>query len=346
MLIEPLQWCHYIIKAGYITVGFIFLAHVIWLISARSVLARPSDVYLRDYILFPTIGLFSLNYLVDRLVRSNRILLPTKEFLSLALFIIFSFYLSLTHDIAKILLSSFILPIFASTIFSEVKITRWTLWMSNIALLIIGSRLFLVGELNSTTLMQLFVAFFMFVCSYLLAKIMIKNGQDHFSALVQSDNQQRFMQQQLQLDPFTGLYNRKTFDADLARLWQEGRKTRKHLALAMFDIDHFKSVNDIFGHAAGDRVLLHFSGILKNIQAENIRAYRMGGDEFAVFFTGCDAQESYHICDEMRKQMKSASLRDSDNHKVTFSCGLACLIPDERGPEMLTDCRRFCFVCC
>jgi GGDEF domain-containing protein len=52
----------------------------------------------------------------------------------------------------------------------------------------------------------------MFLCSYLLSKILIRYGQNNLAALMNSDNQQRYMQEQLKLDPFTGLYNRKTFD--------------------------------------------------------------------------------------------------------------------------------------
>ena len=170
------KWCRYIVKAGHITATFIILAHVIWYFAARSVLAWPPDVYLRNYIILPAIGFFTLNLLVDLFVRSPGFSLPAKEYLSLSLFIVFSLYLSLTHDIAKVLLCSYILPIFASTIFSNVKLTRRIFFMSVIAVLLPGVKIYLAGNLDSDMVMEIFVAGFIFLCSYLLAEVLIRYG--------------------------------------------------------------------------------------------------------------------------------------------------------------------------
>jgi diguanylate cyclase (GGDEF)-like protein len=114
---------------------------------------------------------------------------------------------------------------------------------------------------------------------------------------------------------------------------EECASTNKCLSLAMIDIDHFKCVNDLYGHAVGDQVLLKLSHILKDVQAENIHAFRIGGEEFAVLFRDCVSKEAYRICEDMRTRMKSASLRDIDKRKVTFSCGLVCIEPNNTGVE-------------
>jgi len=334
--IEPSKWCHYIINAGYATAVLIILAHIIWYFAARSVLAWPPDVYLRNYIIFPAIGLPFLTFGVDLFVRSTRFSLVAKEYLSLLLFIAFSFYLSLTHDIANVLLGSFILPIFVSTIFSNVKITRWMFGTSSFALLILGVKIYFAGELDSIKLMQIFVAWFMFLCTYLLAKVFIRYGHDNLSALTNFDNRQQYMQAQLKLDPFTGLYNRRTYDDFLSRLIEENRSARKYLSLAMIDIDHFKCVNDLYGHAAGDRVLLFLSQILKGIQAEGIHAFRIGGDEFSIIFTDCDLKEAYRICENLQTRMGSCPMRIMDKERVTLSCGLVCMNPKDIDPEAFT----------
>ncbi|MEL7658506.1 MAG: GGDEF domain-containing protein, partial [Bacillota bacterium] len=263
--------------------------------------------------------------------------LPVKEFLSLSLFIIFSAYLAFTHDIAKVILGSFILPIFASAIFSNLKITRWMFWLSILTVLMLGVKMYLMGKLDSSMSMQIFVASFMFLCSYLLAKVLIRYGNDNIAALLDYDNQQRYMQEQLMLDPFTGLYNRKTFDEYLSRLMEECRSTQKQLALAMIDVDHFKRVNDFYGHAVGDQVLLHLSNILKENKAENIHVFRVGGEEFAVLFKDYDEKEAYRICDDMRKRMETASLRSIDKKRVTFSCGLVYMNSEILSPEAFTS---------
>lgn len=185
------KWCLYIVKGGNVTAALMILAHVTWYFVARSVLAWPPDVYLRNYIILPAIGLFALNLLVSLLVNSDSTSLLTKEYISLSLFIVYSCYLSSTHDIAKVLLCSYMLPIFVSTIFSDVKLTRRIFYTSIIAILLTGVKIYFVGKLNVDMLMEIFVACFMFLCSYLLAKVLIQYSQDNLTALVKSNEEAR-----------------------------------------------------------------------------------------------------------------------------------------------------------
>ena len=333
--IEPIKWCRYIVNTGYVTAAIIILAHVIWYLAARNVLANPPDVYLRNYIVLPAIGLFAFNLFADLFIRSTRFSLVSKEYMSLALFIIFSFYLSLTHNIASVLLASFILPIFVSTVFSNVKITRWIFWISFLAVLLVGVKINFSGKLSINMLMQIFVVCFMFLCSYLLAKVLILYGHDNLATMMQFDDKQQNMEEQLKLDPFTGLNNRKTFDDHLPKLMEECRKARNFIALAAIDVDNFKVVNDFCGHPAGDRVLLYLSDTLKKIQTENIRAYRIGGDEFSLLLKGCNAEETYRLCEYLRTQMESCPLRTADENHVTLSCGAVCIKPSNVDLEML-----------
>ncbi len=243
-LIDLNKWCRYIVNVGHVTATLIILAHVIWYFAARSVLAWPPDIYLRNYIILPAIGFFVLNFLVDMFVRSARFPLPAKEYLSLSLFIIFSLYLSLTHDIAEVLLCSCILPIFASTIFSNVKITRWIFFMSVIAVLLPGVKLYFTGKLDSNMLMEIFVVCFMFLCSYLLAKVLIRYGHDNLTALKNSNeeamnNELAFLQAQIK--PHF-LYN--AINTMVSFCYTDSEKAAKlivnfskYLRL-IFDIDH------------------------------------------------------------------------------------------------------------
>ncbi|MDD3142519.1 MAG: histidine kinase [Lachnospiraceae bacterium] len=202
MPIDLNKWCCYIVNVGHVMAILIILAHVIWYFAAKSILAWPPEVYLRNYIILPGVVFFVLNVSVDRFVRSASSSLLAKEFLSLSLFIIFSLYLSLTHDIAKVLLCSYILPIFASTIFANVKLTRRIFYMSVIAILLSGVKRYFTGKLDSDMLMEIFVACFMFLCSYLLAKVLIQYGRDNMEALIHSieeamNNEYAFLQAQI-----------------------------------------------------------------------------------------------------------------------------------------------------
>jgi len=76
--IEPIKWCRYIVNIGYVTVGLMILAHVIWYFAARNVLAFSPNIYLRNYIILPAIGLFALTFLADLFVRSPRCIFRSK----------------------------------------------------------------------------------------------------------------------------------------------------------------------------------------------------------------------------------------------------------------------------
>lgn len=333
--IDPVKWCRHIVNTSYIIVAFVIFAHIIWYFTARSVLAYPPDIYLKNYIILPTLGLFTLVFFIDLLIRSQRLSALIKESLSLSLIIVICFYLSISHPIAKVLFGSFILAIFASTIFADIKLTRIVFWASNFSLLLIGIKYYFSGQLSSDMTMQIFVSWFMFYCSYLIAKILIRYDFDNLKTLRKLDNKQKNILEQLKLDPFTGLYNKKTFDESLHLLITECQKKNEFLALAIIDVDNFKHVNDDYGHSAGDRVLQYLSGSLQGIESDNIRAYRVGGDEFAILFGNLDTDTTYKICNDLLRQMESCPLRATDEKKITLSCGIVCVKPKNLDAEML-----------
>jgi len=316
------QWCHFIIAVGYMIVGLILLAHVLWYFAARNILAHPPNEYLWNYIIWPSLGLFALVGLTDVLVHSRHSSIFFKEWISLSLFNAISLYLCLSHDIARILMASFMLPIFASTIFANIKLSRLIFWESIGSFLLIGGTLFLASQLDNDMIMQVFVACFMCTCAYLLSKVMVKYGRANLIALTNYDIEHQHMREQMKKDTFTELYSRKTFDEYLTESMEECQERKVYLSLAMIDIDDFKTINDRYGHAMGDRVLLYFSNILKAIQADNIHAFRMGGDEFSILFKDCDYEEAFRICETLQAQLQSFPKRSMDEKSISFSCGI------------------------
>lgn len=238
------KWCCYIVKAGHITAVLIILAQVGWLIFASSVIRWPLDAYVQYFIIAPAIGLFVINLFASVYVRSPRHPLLTKEYISLSLFVVYSFFLSMTHNHATVLLCSYILPIFASTIFSNVKLTRRIFLMSMGAALLPGVKWFFAHTLDSDMLMEIFTSCFMFVCSYLLAKLLIQNGQDNLAVIISSreeatKNELAFLQAQIK--PHF-LYN--TINTIVSFCYTDSEKAAKLLInfsrylRFIFDIDH------------------------------------------------------------------------------------------------------------
>ena len=199
---EQNKWCCYIVKAGHVTAVFIIFAQVCWFLFARDLIRWPINIYLRNFILIPAIGLFAINFLVSIYVCSLGHSLLMKEYISLSLFVFYSLYLSLTHNHARVLLCSYILPIFASTIFSNIRLTRRIFIMSMGASLLPGVKWFFSHMLVTDMLMDIFVSCFMFVCSYYLARILIQYNQNNIMMIMRAHeeatrNELAFLQAQI-----------------------------------------------------------------------------------------------------------------------------------------------------
>lgn len=127
-------------------------------------------------------------------------------------------------------------------------------------------------------------------------------------------------------DTLTGLLNRKTFDLKINSIiseLQNNQKRRKNDSddpsyLAIFDIDHFKRVNDTYGHLMGDEVLLLFSHMMdKNFRGEDL-LFRFGGEEFVGVFQ-CPPQHIERVLNRFRKEIEAYNFPQVG--KVTVSCG-------------------------
>jgi diguanylate cyclase (GGDEF)-like protein len=94
-------------------------------------------------------------------------------------------------------------------------------------------------------------------------------------------------------DPLTRLLNRRALLQELNAAAEDG--WTKHLALVFLDVDNFKEINDEHGHATGDRVLARFATLLAELVRQDDRAFRVGGDEFALLLYGADAQDARDI---------------------------------------------------
>ncbi|MEQ6341196.1 MAG: GGDEF domain-containing protein [Gammaproteobacteria bacterium] len=130
-------------------------------------------------------------------------------------------------------------------------------------------------------------------------------------------------------DSLTGLYNHTTTKDLLNNAAGLARRHNAPLAFAMIDIDHFKSVNDTYGHATGDRVIKSLSRLLQQRLRKTDIIGRYGGEEFAVALIDADAPRAESIMNEIRASFEQIRHRVDDREfNVTFSCGLAVFPPN------------------
>lgn len=134
------------------------------------------------------------------------------------------------------------------------------------------------------------------------------------------------------LDPLTNLYNRRHFDQYIQQEWTKAKTTGKPISLILVDIDHFKELNDKYGHQAGDNCLkqigLALEAVLRNPDAI---VARLGGDEFAVVIPETDQKEAGTIAQNMlyAVQLSNKHFRSDQVQPVTVSLGVACCSPHD-----------------
>jgi diguanylate cyclase len=127
-------------------------------------------------------------------------------------------------------------------------------------------------------------------------------------------------------DGLTGLLNRWAFDKALGELVEN--TNAKNACLVMMDIDHFKRVNDSFGHLVGDKVLKYFATLLKKYVAEHHHVARYGGEEMAIIMPDTTLTEAFYLIEQIRKVLDKSQLKHKGEEtigKVTVSAGIASL---------------------
>jgi diguanylate cyclase (GGDEF)-like protein len=136
-----------------------------------------------------------------------------------------------------------------------------------------------------------------------------------------------------ELDDRLPLSRRGSFDRDLVEMAKAVKRTDQPLSLVMIDIDHFKNVNDQYGHPVGDEVLLAVAELIIKRLAHKGKAYRYGGEEFALLLADYSTEEAVGLAERIRKDIQAATV-GSKRLKVTASFGVAT-VPDN-GPDSET----------
>lgn len=134
-------------------------------------------------------------------------------------------------------------------------------------------------------------------------------------------------------DPLTGLANRRAFDQRLAEETERASRHRRALSLMLIDVDHFKAVNDLLGHAAGDRVLVDLTGDLGAVMRHGDLLARIGGDEMAMILADCDPRRAIEVARRMLLTIEASASR-GQRHGVTLSIGVAGLRPGQSADEL------------
>jgi diguanylate cyclase (GGDEF)-like protein len=138
------------------------------------------------------------------------------------------------------------------------------------------------------------------------------------------------LQREASEDPLTGLKNRRRFDEDLRTAMARSRRERTTGAMLMLDLDHFKDVNDTYGHPAGDRLIVEIAEVLRRRTRESDSLGRLGGDEFAVVLPRCSREEAILTAEAIARAIREHAPVGEHAEPITACVGVAMFGEDAR----------------
>lgn len=149
--------------------------------------------------------------------------------------------------------------------------------------------------------------------------------------------------QLVRIDSLTGLHNRRSFDEHLPRELARSQRVGEPVCLLMIDIDHFKRLNDLHGHPAGDAVLRRIASSISSCTRPSDHVARYGGEEFVVVLSGIDIDQAIAVADRIRRQIAQLDLGPA---KSTVSIGVAEHQPNQESgsAELITEADRALYV--
>ncbi|WP_338588124.1 sensor domain-containing diguanylate cyclase [Paenibacillus sp. Y5S-9] len=127
-------------------------------------------------------------------------------------------------------------------------------------------------------------------------------------------------------DLLTGLKNRRFFQEKMLESLMMFREKQRYFSLLVVDIDHFKSINDTYGHPIGDLVLGNLAGLLQSVSRSTDVVARYGGEEFVIILPDCEEEQAIGIAERYRSQVASA---DWGEYNITVSIGAATVVEED-----------------
>ena len=133
-------------------------------------------------------------------------------------------------------------------------------------------------------------------------------------------------------DGLTGLYNRRAWEELLSAEFKRNNRVGEKSVLIMFDIDHFKRINDTFGHPAGDEVIRNVATVMQQAKREADIAGRYGGEEFGLILVDTELAGAQQFAERLRKLIEQTTVEHGGHEiRFTISLGLAEIAPDPGG---------------
>lgn len=163
--------------------------------------------------------------------------------------------------------------------------------------------------------------------------------------MTHSNRQAVHYEKQSKIDALTGVWNRRAGEAQLTRLCARDSKSVRVFSIAMLDIDHFKQVNDQYGHDVGDQVIMAICNLIQESLRPADMLCRWGGEEFIIIWDNFSSNKAFDICERIRKKIAETTIEPIG--KLTVSIGISMFEEDDiyelikRGDQALYQAKHF-----
>ncbi|AJQ95956.1 GGDEF domain-containing protein [Gynuella sunshinyii] len=151
-----------------------------------------------------------------------------------------------------------------------------------------------------------------------------------FVSEYQARQRKKMLEAASKTDVLTGVFNRNYLESHIDQCWSLCLTEQQPFSLIMVDVDHFKQINDAWGHSVGDSCLVHVAGILRQSAKRRTDVLiRYGGEEFVVILPNTPLSYAYSVAEEVRLNIeKTPFFYDQNRLSVTISCGVSTVIPN------------------
>jgi diguanylate cyclase (GGDEF)-like protein len=151
--------------------------------------------------------------------------------------------------------------------------------------------------------------------------VMVQDVSDVASSKLQLRDSNERLSTMSRTDGLTGLFNRAYWESCLSKEYESAKLLTQPSTLVIFDIDHFKKVNDTYGHGAGDEVIRQTARLLKKTARNSDLCGRYGGEEFTVLLPGTTADQAHYFAERLRKRVEEYGV-DTSSGPINFTISL------------------------
>jgi diguanylate cyclase (GGDEF)-like protein len=231
---------------------------------------------------------------------------------------------SLEHYLLLPIIFLPLIAVVATAIFANTGITI-TLTLLNIAAIVINNvRLFHISEWKGFNFVGNMAVAILIALGFCVITVVLNMYNNELVESINDTNvKQMNLMTELKKDPLTGLYNRRSFEESLEAEILRTEETGEKAYIAIFDIDHFKNVNDTYGHSNGDVVIKALCKMLKEKSKDSGLAFRYGGEEFVILFSDVDLSKVINVVEDVRTEFRCYYFQFMNNSGITCSCGIA-----------------------